>query len=1329
VALPAGTVEAETSTPAGVTFRAVFIGAVLMLLYCFTLPYNDYKIHSTYMTGNLFPIAVVLILAILALVVNVMWRAGLLGGEEFLVALWGVGVALFGLVADRREFLSVLPLSALLVLACVAVRAWAERWKGTARRLEVLGVVGAGLLLFTAFNFVFPFFGIIGVIGGMIRRLEVPDVPTDFFRVSGAEAWTAFLLALDSSAVFLAARRAGRLVRERGRGEAGGGGSSLPAPQPAPRSRSARQAGRKRQAGAPPLSFDPAGLLFFGTYVAFGLYAVGTLAAGALNPVAVGLEETAAGRRLPVHEVQQFPAIWAFLGLLALIGLGVALKPVGRLRLAGPLKIALGATRGRLTAALAAGGLAGWLSGSRAWALTAAVTAALAVESMVRLKASGWRVRKRDVPAFAAAGAVALVVVVYLMVATHRWEWAAAAFGLFVLAVLGLADPRISGALDWMAAAGFAAGAIALAATGSHAAAILVGAAAAFACFAAAGSCSLSRSRGRSLARGELIVIFILLLAGSGIPGSGLIRYLHPTMVFPAYYAAPENKWDQKLLPHIPDFLSASKDQDSPVVQKWFEGYRKDELDKLARERERESVSTWEVIPWGSWVGPTVSWFVFLGLMYFMMLCLSVLLRKQWEEHERLRFPLVQVPVEIADDPPQGKLVNTFFRNRLVWIGAAIPIIVHGVNGLAQLNPSMPSFDLEVPLWSLFGGKKHWQDLKYFKLVTLFTIVGVSYILPLEVSFSFWFFYVFFQAQLLFGSMFNLTLAGAKLKTYLPETQFAGAYVAYTLFLIWTARHHIADVFRKVKGPWKCPRWGITALGAAVPVVFLLSLNTVGEAGSRWANWPEALAMAVVYALTVPVGMVLSRAAEGAPEGSPRRWLVHLNGLGTLSALVFAPQFGWSAFAAVLPALVEARRLARSPIWSPGATVLAAPLVARAIALAGPTRYVAVTGAQDGAYWPLAALVAGLAVLLPWFSRRRLGLRAVGHACQGTVAIMVPVLLCRFAEAPGWLVAVGLGFFLLGPVPGFLRDLLEGAKDVDDSKEGMSYRTAFMGLVGAAVLTAHLAAVSTGMSFGLALASVAMLLMVFVLFSRVVAQGGLPFIQTEVWPSKAIPRTVGPRLTGLEPATGWGAKTQVMSHWVEEYFMHDMRETAMPSMMNSFKMGEEVTRDRRRLLWIIVLSVVIAATVSSVAMIYLSYTHGGTTLEGYGQVGAPRHHFSVAVKTIDHPEEYRPGFLAGMGWGVLLTGFVVAMASRFYWWPFHPIGLLVYPWFAMYHSVLGIFIGWFCKTAIWRFGGEPGVAKMRAFFLGLILGDCLIGGVWIVAGLVMGQKILSIMPG
>ena len=56
------------------------------------------------------------------------------------------------------------------------------------------------------------------------------------------------------------------------------------------------------------------------------------------------------------------------------------------------------------------------------------------------------------------------------------------------------------------------------------------------------------------------------------------------------------------------------------------------------------------------------------------MVCLSALLRKQWVEHERLSYPIVQLPLAMTN--PKGR----FFKSRMVWIGFGIAAGINLIN-------------------------------------------------------------------------------------------------------------------------------------------------------------------------------------------------------------------------------------------------------------------------------------------------------------------------------------------------------------------------------------------------------------------------------------------------------------------------------------------------------------------------------------------------------------------------------------------------------------------------------------------------------------------------
>ena len=72
------------------------------------------------------------------------------------------------------------------------------------------------------------------------------------------------------------------------------------------------------------------------------------------------------------------------------------------------------------------------------------------------------------------------------------------------------------------------------------------------------------------------------------------------------------------------------------------------------------------------------------------MISSMVIVRRQWVEHERLVFPLTQVPLEMLQPPQSGHLLGSLFRNPLLWIGIALPWIVlstHGLHAYFQLHP------------------------------------------------------------------------------------------------------------------------------------------------------------------------------------------------------------------------------------------------------------------------------------------------------------------------------------------------------------------------------------------------------------------------------------------------------------------------------------------------------------------------------------------------------------------------------------------------------------------------------------------------------------------
>jgi len=281
----------------------------------------------------------------------------------------------------------------------------------------------------------------------------------------------------------------------------------------------------------------------------------------------------------------------------------------------------------------------------------------------------------------------------------------------------------------------------------------------------------------KALSPVELITIWIMIAVASGIPSSGLSRYLFPVLVGPFYFATPENEWQDVALKHIPSSLVPSKDPTSPVVRYFYEGLP-------------EGMH----IPWQAWIKPLIMWAIFTLLLYFALACLCVILRKQWAERERLVFPLIKLPLEMVKAPTGQSKLNEFFSNKAVWIGIAIPVFVWTLKNLHMRFPAVPDFPVQVPLYHLFT-EAPWNAIGLYFATIQFSVVGITYLLTKEVSLSLWLFYLLYRFSFVVGA-----ILGRGGETYLTDWarfEQAGAHVAWVGFMIWLARPYIKEVFRE----------------------------------------------------------------------------------------------------------------------------------------------------------------------------------------------------------------------------------------------------------------------------------------------------------------------------------------------------------------------------------------------------------------------------------------------------------------------------------------------------------------------------------------------------
>ncbi len=196
------------------------------------------------------------------------------------------------------------------------------------------------------------------------------------------------------------------------------------------------------------------------------------------------------------------------------------------------------------------------------------------------------------------------------------------------------------------------------------------------------------------------------------------------------------------------------------------------------------------------WIVPILAWTGFITLLLWTANCLNVLVRRQWADQERLSFPIIWLPLEMTA-PPDLHTGKGFFHNRLMWAGFAVSAVLSLWNGTAYLYPSLPSLPLGVTdLKPLFAAKP-WSAIDWFPVTFYPLVIGLGFLLPLDLLFSCWFFFLFWKAQVVVSNAMGWDATPDF--PYIKEQGF-GSILGLFLFYFYTGRRTYAAIWRGAFG-------------------------------------------------------------------------------------------------------------------------------------------------------------------------------------------------------------------------------------------------------------------------------------------------------------------------------------------------------------------------------------------------------------------------------------------------------------------------------------------------------------------------------------------------
>jgi hypothetical protein len=404
--------------------------------------------------------------------------------------------------------------------------------------------------------------------------------------------------------------------------------------------------------------------------------------------------------------------------------------------------------------------------------------------------------------------------------------------------------------------------------------------------------------RSWALRHTELMLVWCMMIVASTVPGSGLMRYWFNVLAAPSYYGQRADlQYSQDVLPLAPAGLVLSKYPASVAAKRFFEGAR-------AGEELR--------VPWDYWARPLAVWSAFILLYYLATFFLTGILRKQWVDVERLIFPLARVPMDLTEGSEGEGLLPALVRNRAFQIGLAASLTFGlwraGPSLLGSATPWSPTFWVQ----ALLNG----TPLEAAQIGGIFMApmaIGFAFLVPADVALSVWLFFLFSRVELLAASWMGVPIAGGTFSPFMAWQQ-AGAFIIFTLMMLWAARRHLTDVVRKAftASPriddasepisYRVGFWGLMASVAGMVAWYVwFTCPALHGPGRDWGAALDEVAttvpvVLVLLALTFSVVLVHARLiAQGGIFFTQQTWQPPQFLHGVTQGTVFSPQMAIAA--------------------------------------------------------------------------------------------------------------------------------------------------------------------------------------------------------------------------------------------------------------------------------------------------------------------------------------------------------------------------------------------------------------------------------------------------
>jgi hypothetical protein len=300
-----------------------------------------------------------------------------------------------------------------------------------------------------------------------------------------------------------------------------------------------------------------------------------------------------------------------------------------------------------------------------------------------------------------------------------------------------------------------------------------------FVLFLLTGAVSLPALRRLGLSRRELLVIYSILLVAGPLLGRTTTAWVFSSTIHYYYMSRVNLIWQTTFLSQVPTWFAPT---DPDAAEAFFVGK--------------------SAVPWALWRTPLLAWGAFMGSLFLCSLCIIALLQRQWVTHERLAFPLAQMPLEMVAEQrsADGRMSARLPGPSWFWLGLAVSFGVTFINALSQRWPAVPAIPLGPlplmvqqrvgPLGAI--GEITWVLWPW--------MIAIAYLIPKELSFSAWFFWWLLVAVNVAAVSFGGEPRDPSMiwdsNFPAPRFQGCGAMLAVGVWGLWIARRHLVRAIR-----------------------------------------------------------------------------------------------------------------------------------------------------------------------------------------------------------------------------------------------------------------------------------------------------------------------------------------------------------------------------------------------------------------------------------------------------------------------------------------------------------------------------------------------------